>query len=263
MSADITTPMGTGTATVRGVDSTTPSGPSGQFVAGARAIVPMAIGVAPFGLAIGAAAAASNTPTAAALANAPLILAGAAQLTAIQMLDAGAAPVVIIASALMINARILLYSTSLVQWFRGESLGRRLVLAIPVIDQLHFTCVPRFEQGDLDRRERISFYAGAALVLLSTWLAANTAAILIGARLPEAAGLHVAAPLALSGLLAKSITDRRSMTASVVAAMFGVVACGLPFRSVVLVASIAGIAAGSFPTTADRRNRTEHTEVNP
>lgn len=216
---------------------------TGAFLDGAKAVTPMVVGIAPFGLAIGAAAAASSVSTPAALASSPLIIAGAAQLTAIQMLDAGAAPLVIIASALMINARILLYSASIAPWFRGESLARRLLLAVPVIDQLHFTCVPRFEQGDLDRTGRMAFYAGAATWLLSAWIAANSAAILIGARLPSSAGLHVAAPLALAGLLAKSIADRRAATAAAVSALVVVAAVGLPFRSTVLVASIAGIVA--------------------
>lgn len=217
--------------------------PTRPFVEGAKAVTPMVVGIAPFGLAIGAAAAASSVSTPAALASAPLILAGAAQLTAIQMLDAGVAPLVIILSALMINARILLYSTSLAPWFRGESLGRRLLLAVPVIDQLHFTCVPRFEQGDLDRAGRIAFYAGAATWLLSAWIATNSAAILIGARLPDSAGLHIAAPLALAGLLAKSISDRRATTAAAVSAIVTVAAVGLPFRCAILVAAITGIAA--------------------
>lgn len=232
-----------------------------HFFAGVRAITPMVVGVAPFGLAIGAAAAASDASTAAALASAPIILAGAAQLTAIQMLDAGVAPVVIVASALMINARILLYSTSLAPWFRGAPLRTRLLLAFPVIDQLHFTCVPRFEQGDLDRSGRIAFYAGAATWLLSAWIASNSVAILVGARLPEAAGLHVAAPVALAGLMAKSINGGHTRWAAATAAVLAVVAVGLPFRSVVLVASVAGIAVGTARATADRAGRTESQEV--
>jgi predicted branched-subunit amino acid permease len=238
-------------------DRTTPTdrgSSSAQFVAGVRAITPMLISVVPFGMAIGAAAAASGAPTAAALASAPLILAGAAQLTAVQMLDAGVAPLVIIASALMINARIILYSTSLAPWFRGEPLRRRLLLAVPVIDQLHFTCVPRFEQGDLDRSGRVAFYAGAGSWLLAGWIAANSLSVLVGARLPEGVGLHVAAPVALAGLLAKSVTDRRSLVAAAVAGLLAVVGVGLPFRSAVLVASLAGIGAAALPPVARRRS---------
>jgi len=239
------------TATTPARDSAPAS--TSLFLEGVRAITPMAVSVIPFGLAIGAAAAASNTPTLPALASAPLILAGAAQLSTIQLLDAGVAPLVVIASALMINARILLYSASLAPWFRGESLGRRLLLALPVIDQLHFTVQPRFERGDLDRSGRITFYVGAATCLLIAWITSNSLAVLVGAQLPESAGLHVAAPVALAGLLARSIDGRRATTVAITAAIFSVVAVGLPFHSVVLVASLAGIAAGTALSAVERR----------
>lgn len=211
---------------------------------GVRDITPMVIGVIPFGLAVGAAIGASDLSTAQGLVSGPTILAGAAQLTTVQMLDGGAAPLVIVLSALMINARILLYSASMAPWFRGGSLGQRLLLALPVIDQLHFTCVPRFENGDLDRRGRIAYYVGAATWLVTAWIASQAAAIVVGARVPESVGLHVAAPLALAGLLAKSLVDRRSIVAAAVAGLLVVVGAGLPFRSAVLVAALGGIGAG-------------------
>ena len=52
-----------------------------------------------------------------------MILAGAAQLATVQMLDAGTAPLVVIVSALVINARILLYSAALAPWFRSSRCG--------------------------------------------------------------------------------------------------------------------------------------------
>jgi branched chain amino acid efflux pump len=223
------------------------------FADGVREVTPMVIGVIPFGLAIGAVIGTSSVGTAAGMASAPLVLAGAAQLTTIQMLDAGAAPIVIVLSALMINARLVLYSASIAGWFRDEPLGRRLALAIPVIDQLHFTCIPRFERCDLDRSGRRAYYIGAAMWLVSAWTASQWLAMLVGARVPDGVGLDVAAPLALAGLLAKSTVDRRSTVAAVGAAALVVLAVGLPFHSVLLVAALGGIAAGSLGRTGNVR----------
>jgi predicted branched-subunit amino acid permease len=209
----------------------------------------MVIGVVPFGFAIGAAASTTSLSGAQSMAGTG-IFAGAAQLTSVQMLETGAAPLVIVLSALMINARIILYSASLAPWFRHESLGHRLLLAVPVIDQLHFTCVPRFEKGDLDSHGRRAYYCGAAAWLVGAWVSAQALAVFAGARLPEAVGLRVAAPLALAGLLAKSTAGSRSVLAAAVAALVVVVGAGLPYHSAVLVAALAGIAAG---TMLDRR----------
>jgi predicted branched-subunit amino acid permease len=213
---------------------------------GMRDITPMVIGVVPFGLAIGAAIGTSSLTTPQGLATGPVILAGAAQLSTVTMLDAGAAPLVIILSALMINARILLYSTALAPWFADEPLRRRLLLAIPVIDQLYFTCIPRFERGDLDAARRRWYYAGAGGWLVVAWVASQALAIVGGAQLPGWLGLRVAAPLALAGLLAKSVTSRRATVAGGVAAAITLVAVDLPFHSVVLVATLVAIAAASI-----------------
>jgi predicted branched-subunit amino acid permease len=121
-----------------------------------------------------------------------------------------------------------------------------LLLAIPVIDQLHFTCIPRFERGDLDQRGRRLYYVGAAGWLAGAWLMAQVLAVAVGARLPEAAGLRVAAPLAMAGLLARTLPDRRSAIAAVAAAVLAVVGAGLPLHSTVLVAAVGGMLAGSF-----------------
>ena len=212
---------------------------------GIRDITPMVIGVIPFGLAIGATMATTSISTAEGLFGAATILAGAAQLSVITMLDDGAAPAVAILAALIINARLLLYSASAAPWFADEPLRRRLVLAIPVIDQMHFTCIPRFQQGELGPAERRAYWAGAGTFLASSFVLSQVVALAAGTRLPEWSGIEVAAPLALTGLLAKATTaGRPAIQAGVVAALVAMVGAGLPFQSSILLAIAAGIAAG-------------------
>lgn len=222
--------------------------------AGARDMTPMVLGIVPFGLALGAMIGASELDPWAAVASAPLILAGAAQLTTLQMLEAGSNPLVIIASALLINLRILLYSASLAPWFSGVRLRLRLVLATSVIDQTHFVAVPRFERGDLEPRERVAYYAGASAWLVTAWLGSQTAAVVVGAEMPDAVRLDMAAPLALIGLLAKSIGTRPAALAAAVGLGVVTVGAGLPFHSATLVATLAGVTAAVF---AESRARLE------
>ena len=212
---------------------------------GARDITPMVIGVIPLAIAIGATIGTSTVSATQGMVSAAGILAGAAQLNTIELLDAGAAAPVTIASALIINARLLLYSATIAPWFRDEPLGRRLLLALPVIDQMHFTCIPRFERGDLDRRGRCAYYAGAAFWLVGAWVATQALAITSAAQAPPSLGLHIAAPLALVGLLARSTVDRHTRVAATVAGLTAVLGVGLPFHSSVLVAIVAGIAVSS------------------
>lgn len=209
---------------------------------GARDMTPMAVGIVPFGLALGATIAASSVDIWVGLASAPVILAGAAQLATLQMLDEGSSPAVIVVSALLINLRILLYGASLAPWFRGVRLRTRLLLATAVIDQTHFVCEPRFEAGDLDRRGRVAYYSGAGAWLIAVWLGSQMVAVVIGAELPAAARLDMAAPLALVGLLARSVNSRPSALAAVVGTVVAAIGVGLPFHSAALVATLLAMS---------------------
>ena len=220
--------------------------------AGLRDIVPMVVGVAPFGLAIGATLATTSLSFGAGMFSAAAILAGAAQLTTVTMLEEGAAPLVIVLSALIINARIVLYSAAVAPWFAEERWTRRLVLAIPIIDQMYLTCVPRFARGDLDRRERQAYWLAAGAFLITGFLSTQALAMVAGARLPAWTGIEVAAPLALTGLLARSTADRPSIQAALAAGAVVVLGAGLPYQTSILAAIAAGLVAGMARTTTSK-----------
>jgi predicted branched-subunit amino acid permease len=208
-------------------------------------MVPLAIGVVPYALVIGVTAAESDVDLLGAWAGSFLILAGAAQLATIELLDAGAAPVVAILTGLVINARLVMYSAGLAPWFRDESPTRRALMAAFVVDQTYLVSTHRFPRGDLGPRERRAFFLGGALLLASIWVASQTAAVLVGTGLPESLSLEVAAPLALVGLLAKSVTSRPAVVAASVGTVAAVAAVAMPFHSALLVAALAGVAAAT------------------
>ena len=224
---------------------------------GARDITPMVIGVLPLGLAIGAAIGTSSIPPLAGWLGGPLIFGGAAQLIAVQLLDAGAAPAVIIVSALLVNARIVMYGAAIAPWFRGASLRQRLLVAAPLIDPLYFTCAARYEQGDLDQRGRLAYYTGAASLLLVAWMAIQAVAITAGGSLPDGVGLHIAAPLVFAGMLAKSTVGRPATVAAAAAALAAAIGTGLPYQSGISLAVAAGVATGWITEQHQQRRHPE------
>jgi predicted branched-subunit amino acid permease len=82
--------------------------------------------------------------------------------------------------------------------------------------------------------------------LAGAWTMSQLVAAIGGARLPEWLGLELAAPLALAGLLAKSLAGRRTIIAAGVAAVVTVAAVGLPFNSAVLVATVIALGIASI-----------------
>jgi predicted branched-subunit amino acid permease len=222
---------------------------------GARDIVPMVIGVLPLGFAIGSAIANSSVPPLAGWLGGPLIFGGAAHLIAVQLLDAGAAPAVIVVSALLVNARVVMYGAAIAPWFRGATRRQRLLVAAPLIDPLFFISTARYERGDLDQGERLAYYAGAASLLLVAWMTVQAIAIRIGGSLPDGIGIQVAAPLVFAGMLAKSTVGRPAALAAGAAALTAMIGTGLPYQSGMTLAVVVGIAAGWSTEQSSRHHR--------
>src|SRR3972149_3817731 len=89
-----------------------------EFIAGVRDGLPIVVGVAPCGMIYGALAVGAGMPPAVAQAASGIIFAGSAQFLTAQLVGIGAPAAVIIASAIIVNLRHLLYSASMAPYLR-------------------------------------------------------------------------------------------------------------------------------------------------
>lgn len=109
-----------------------------------RAFAPLLIAVVPFGLVFGIVAAGSDVGPWLGGATSFIIFAGAAQLATLQLIDAGAAGAVVVATALVINARHFMYSAALAPAFREFPRGARIALPYLLTDQAFALSIVRF-----------------------------------------------------------------------------------------------------------------------
>ncbi|MEQ6901526.1 AzlC family ABC transporter permease [Nocardioides sp. YIM 152588] len=193
-------------------DGSTPARPPVRD--GLRAIVPICLGVAPMAVALGALVGGSDLDPVAALSSSVLVMAGSAQLTLLDMSIRDLDALVIVATALLINARFLAYSAAMASWFPTSSRWQRALLALPLVDQMFLVTANDRARVRRTEAERRRFYAAAAAALVTVWVVAQVAGYLFGALLPEAFALQAATPLCLSGLLAVSLKDRRAWGAA-------------------------------------------------
>jgi len=212
---------------------------------GGRDTVPLLLSVMPLAVVIGATAQRSGLDTGAAWAASILICAGTAQLTAIQLLGDGAAPLAIVLTTTVINGRFALYSARLASWFADEPLSRRLVLAFPLVDQLFFFLCQRQFTGAETPLARRSYYIGSALTLVCGWSATQAVAMTFASSIPDVGVLRLAAPLVLVGLLARSISGRAHLAAAAVGGSVAVLAAGAPAHLNLVIAIGAGLLAGA------------------
>jgi predicted branched-subunit amino acid permease len=222
--------------------------PSPVAVRGCRDAATVVLAYAPFGIAAGATLAASGLSPLLAWSSSPLIFAGAAQLLAVQLLTAGANATVVIACALVINARMLLYSASLAPHTADWPARWRWVGAYLLADPVFALALTRFDGPDRGgrARERYTYYLAVGSTFWVGWLALTGAGTVLARALPAGLPLGLAAPLTFLLLLLPMLTTRAAHAAAATGALVAVAASGLPLGLGLLVGAAAGVAAGAL-----------------
>lgn len=213
------------------------------FAAGARASLPVLLGLVPFGMICGVAMVASGIAPLTAAAMSVLVFAGASMLAASQLLAAGAPVALIVLTAFFINLRFLMYSASMRLHLGPQPLRWRLLVAGLLADNPYALSMARFADHPGDRN-KLAFYLGVSVPVWLCWQLAVIAGVLVGARLPAAWQLEFAAPLAFIAISVPLLRDRAMIAAAIASAATVVLAHGLPLRLGLLLAALAGIAAG-------------------
>jgi 4-azaleucine resistance transporter AzlC len=222
--------------------------PAGRrpFVAGLLSLAPILVGVFPFGLIAGIAAVDAGLGSVQAYAASPIVFAGASQLAMMDLISRDAAPIVIVATALVINARFMMYSAALAPTFRELGPIRKAYGAFVITDQSFAVSVVRFDQFDEPLGDRFAYFMGASLGLWGTWQISSLIGVVVGAELPAEWSLDFAIPLVFMALLFPAIKDRGTTIAAIVAAVAAVALVSLPLNLGLLVAAGIGLLAGAI-----------------
>jgi branched chain amino acid efflux pump len=213
------------------------------FAAGARATLPVLLGIIPFGVITGVAMVASGIPPLVAMLMSILVFAGASMVASAQLLASNAPALMIVLTTLIINLRFMMYSASLRLHFADAPLGRRLTLAYLIADNVYGLMLGRFAEHP-DDPGKYEYFLGAGLVVWAAWQAAVLGGILIGAGVPAAWRLEFAAPLAFIAISIPFLRERATIVAALAAGAAVVVTSELPFRLAIVAAAVTGIVAG-------------------
>jgi branched chain amino acid efflux pump len=234
------------------VGTPAPATPPRPLPAGARDALPMVMTLVPFALAVGAAMASTGVPALTGWSSSWLVVGGAAQLVAVQMLDNGAHAALVVSIALVVNSRHLLYSASLAPYTREWPRRWRLLGAYFLADPIYALAIVRFERVNERPAERLRYYAGVAGVLWASWLLLTGAGVLLAGALPRALPLTVAAPLGFLMLLLPMLKGRPGYAAAITGGVVALAAAGLPLGLNLLVGGAAGAAAGAYVGGGER-----------
>lgn len=210
---------------------------------GALSVLPMLVGVVPFGLVAGAAPVEGGLGAWAGPAFSVIVFAGASQLAAINVLADGGSWIIAAIAACTINLRLLLYGASLAPHMARFSLRDRLLAAYVLTDQAYAVSIARWTAGSTPS---MAFYFGGAMTLWLSWQAATVVGALGGGLVDDDVPLEFAVPLVFLVLLVPAVTTKPAVAAMVAGGAAAVLAQELGAGGMfILIGALVGIAAGA------------------
>ncbi len=224
--------------------------PRQAFLRGARTGAPFILVIAPFGLLFGVVGTEAGLNLAEVMGFTVLVIAGAAQFTAVQLMADNAPTLIVLATALAVNLRMAMYSASLVPYLGAAPVWQRALAAYGLVDQSYAASILEYERDPaLSVPARMAFFAGCFLVIAPFWYGATLAGALVGTAIPPAFALDFAIPVTFLAMIAPALRTLPHVVAAGVSVTAALLLAGLPYGSGLLVAAGLAMAAGAGSET--------------
>ncbi|HUR90626.1 MAG TPA: AzlC family ABC transporter permease [Ramlibacter sp.] len=211
------------------------------FREGAADAVPMAIGIAAWGIVAGVAMAKSGMGIPLAIFMSVIVYAGSAQIAALPLIAAGAPLWVVWATTLCVSLRFMAFSFHYRPFFAHLPRKRRIALSYLMGDTNFALFVRRFTEP-LPGKEHVDYFLGSALLTCGVWQVSIITGIVAGHGIPASWGLGFAGTMALLALTCTQLRSPSNWVAAAVAASAAVAAYALPLRLNIVVAIAAAVA---------------------
>jgi 4-azaleucine resistance transporter AzlC len=217
-----------------------------DFRAGARAAIPIVLGYLSIGLAYGVLGVAAGVPGWAVVSMSVLVFAGSAQLVAVSLLGQGAGAGELVAAALLLNLRHILYASALAPLLEPMTRGRLAWVAYELTDETFVVATQAAKQ-----RGRLSFPFEVGLNGISqlSWVGGSVLGVVAGSFVgdPERLGLDYALIAMFLGLLALQMRGRREVVVALAAAAISTVLWLMGLGSTgALVATVVVASVGAI-----------------
>lgn len=224
--------------------------------AGFLQALPFLLVLVPFSLLFGVVATAAGLDVAQTMGFSVLVLAGASQFSALQLMTDHAPVLIVLASSLAINLRMAMYSASLTPLIGSAPAWQRALVAYVLIDQTYGLAMQRFERHPrLSVPERIAYLFGATPVLCLPWMGFTYVGATAGSLIPAGWPLDFAVPITFLAMIAPMLRTLAHVAAAGVAIVAALLLAGLPSGTNVLVAGPLGMVTGAVVEGWSARRR--------
>jgi predicted branched-subunit amino acid permease len=224
------------------------------FRRGMRDAAPLVLVVLPFGVVFGAVGREAGLGMAEIMGFSVLVVAGASQFAAVQLMIEGAPVAIVLATALAINLRMVMYSAAIAPHLAELSMGRRALLAYFLVDQNYAASALEYDRRpQMTAPDKAAYFLGTVVPVCLPWYLATAAGAMMGAGLPPGWGLDFAVPIAFLAVLAPMLRSPAHWAAAVVSVAGTLALWAVPHGLGLLIAAVAAMAAGAAVETVQAR----------
>jgi 4-azaleucine resistance transporter AzlC len=227
-----------------------------EFLTGVVDTIPLIIGAIPFGIIFGTLAINSGLSLAGTPAMSAFVFAGSAQFIAAGLLAAGTAWPVIVLTTFVVNLRHALYSATLAPHVKYLPARWQIPLAFWLTDETFAVVVQRYTQGNPSPYKHW-YYLGSAIFMYTNWQICTLLGVTLGRLIPDATswGLDFAMIVTFIGMVIPYLKTRPMVMTVIVSGIVALLAQPLPHKLGLILAALAGIAAGVIAESISRQNR--------
>jgi len=213
---------------------------------GVRDGMPFLLVIVPFGLLFGVVATEAGLSVLETLSFSIVVIAGAAQFTAVQLLSENAPTAIILASSLAVNLRMAMYSASLTPHIGGAPLWQRALVAYFTVDQSYACSIMAFEKNPTwTIPQKIAYFFGVVSPVCPLWYIATLAGALLGSAIPPAFALDFAVPITFLALIAPMLHTTAHRAAALASVVLALTFAFLPYNTGLLVAGLGAMIIGA------------------
>ena len=208
--------------------------------------LPFLVIMVPFGALFGVLGVEAGLPIAQVMGFSVLVIAGASQFTAVQLMLDSVPAVIVVLSALAVNLRMAMYSAAMVPHIGSAPLWQRSLIAYFLVDQTYALSVSAYEDRvDWTVADKVAYFAGTALPVFPAWVGSTFVGAVLGARVPDEWALDFALPLAFLALVGPLLKTRAHVAAAFVSVVGALALVWVPWNLGLILAAILALMTGA------------------
>jgi predicted branched-subunit amino acid permease len=213
---------------------------------GFRDGLPFTIVVGPFALLFGVIATEAGLNVYETMAFSIVVIAGAAQFTALQLMSENAPTIIVLASALAVNLRMAMYSASLTPYIGAAPLWKRAFAAYFTVDQSYALSIVQYEtRPEMTVPDRLAYFFGVVTAICPNWYLFTLIGALVGQSIPPEFAIDFAVPITFLAMIGPMLRTPAHIAAAFVSVALSSAFAWVPYPLGLMVAGIGGMITGA------------------